>query len=374
MNIGIITFHAAYNFGAMLQNYALQQTLISLGHSVKTINLRTWTQIEKYNFFIPLNKLSNKKLYLRSILFAPYKKTIKKRNKIFEDFLSENLLTTEQIEDISQVSSLEDFDAYIVGSDQCWNVGVNDFDWGFLMDFVPAGKKKLSYAVSMGGKPQKLKENFPERIERLKGSITSYEAISVREIETKQLLDSLNIEKEVSVHVDPTLLLKPESWTSLIDKKPIVDGKYIFLYTPFYMANAYQHARALSKYTGLKVVTSVPSIQAFMHYPDFEKVLQAGPKEFLNLVANAEYVIGKSFHLLAFATIFHKKMLIVGGRTDSRLSNLLNTLQLKNCAIENVEEIPLVIDNINTLSFVEADKIVIIEAEKAINWLKEHLK
>ena len=40
MRIGILSFHAPHNYGSMLQNYALQQFLISEGHTVETINLR----------------------------------------------------------------------------------------------------------------------------------------------------------------------------------------------------------------------------------------------------------------------------------------------------------------------------------------------
>ena len=39
MNIGIITFHRAYNYGAVLQCYALQRILTIIGgQNVKVIN------------------------------------------------------------------------------------------------------------------------------------------------------------------------------------------------------------------------------------------------------------------------------------------------------------------------------------------------
>lgn len=40
MNIGILTFHWATNYGAVLQCYALQSYLTSIGHNVKVINYK----------------------------------------------------------------------------------------------------------------------------------------------------------------------------------------------------------------------------------------------------------------------------------------------------------------------------------------------
>ena len=55
----------------------------------------------------------------------------------------------------------------------------------------------------------------------------------------------------------------------------------------------------------------------------FEKYFESGPKEFLNLVKNADYVVGRSFHLMVFCAIFHKKFIAIDGMGDSRISELL---------------------------------------------------
>ena len=47
----IITFHASHNYGSMLQAYALQTTVESLGHSCDVINLRTDRQKDLYTVF-----------------------------------------------------------------------------------------------------------------------------------------------------------------------------------------------------------------------------------------------------------------------------------------------------------------------------------
>ena len=40
MKIGILTYHACYNYGANLQAFALQQTLLHLGHDCEIIDYR----------------------------------------------------------------------------------------------------------------------------------------------------------------------------------------------------------------------------------------------------------------------------------------------------------------------------------------------
>ena len=47
MKIGILTFHRAINYGAVLQCYALYTTLQSMGHDVEIIDYRPGT-IQKY--------------------------------------------------------------------------------------------------------------------------------------------------------------------------------------------------------------------------------------------------------------------------------------------------------------------------------------
>ena len=59
--IGILTFHAAHNYGSLLQNYALQRTLATLGYSPITINLRTAQQKEQYSPFKPISELIDQK-------------------------------------------------------------------------------------------------------------------------------------------------------------------------------------------------------------------------------------------------------------------------------------------------------------------------
>ena len=106
MKIGILTFHAAHNYGSMLQNYALQQVLIKLGHQPETINLRTELQKEIYDFFLPFCKMKDKKHIARRIIFRPWKKSLLKKYQLFERFLSNELSLSKEIGEYSQLNEL----------------------------------------------------------------------------------------------------------------------------------------------------------------------------------------------------------------------------------------------------------------------------
>ena len=87
--IGILTFHAAHNYGSLLQNFALQRTLATLGYSPITINLRTAQQKEKYSPFKPFSELIDKRRIVLTLAYMPWKKQLLQKARLFEDFLGQ---------------------------------------------------------------------------------------------------------------------------------------------------------------------------------------------------------------------------------------------------------------------------------------------
>lgn len=116
MKIGILTFHRAHNYGAVLQCYALQQRLKMAGYDVSVIDYRQPAIERAYKCFDVLYLLKNvfhlKKVYTYLKEFGNRKQT----SVVFEDFSS--LFT--KTEACSASSLPQNFDAYIIGSDQLW--------------------------------------------------------------------------------------------------------------------------------------------------------------------------------------------------------------------------------------------------------------
>ena len=91
--IGIITFHSAHNYGAMLQVYALQKKINEYGKA-EVINYRN-KEIDKNYRVLRLSKKSPvafAKSFVGSVLY--FNKN-KKRYKSFNTFMKEKLSLTE---------------------------------------------------------------------------------------------------------------------------------------------------------------------------------------------------------------------------------------------------------------------------------------
>lgn len=173
--------------------------------------------------------------------------------------------------------------------------------------------------------------------------------------------------------IDPTLLLEAKCWEQHIAKEPIISGDYIFLYNPYFIKDVYEQARLLSKMTGLKVVVSNVNIKSSFYYPEFKSVLATGPWEFLNLIKNATYVIGRSFHLLVFSLLFEKTFIAVNGLGDSRLSNLLSLTGLESLASRGAEDLQKIIKG-GKVDFTYAFDALKNERTKALDFLSRNLK
>lgn len=119
--IGIITYHKAYNFGSVLQAYALNKYLRDLGHDVETIDFQTEKQAQLYKLFEPMNSLFSIARNLQSLRFL---RRLRLQRKRFDDFLREFIPTSEDVYvSFSDLNNAElNYDVYICGSDQIWNL------------------------------------------------------------------------------------------------------------------------------------------------------------------------------------------------------------------------------------------------------------
>ena len=85
MKIGILNFHRALNYGAVLQCYGLQETLTALGHEVSVIDYRPRI-IEKHRSYFLFDILKEKGIipFIRiHYLLYPINISVKKLLMIF---------------------------------------------------------------------------------------------------------------------------------------------------------------------------------------------------------------------------------------------------------------------------------------------------
>lgn len=327
MKIGIITFHAAYNYGSMLQAYALQSYLKSIGHYVEIINFRPLTQKALYSSIFNVFHLRNiRDLVLRLLLDPSTIKPICSKRKLFQKFLKEKLNLTVEYNHIEELARVNfDYDILITGSDQIWNTNAYDFSEAYFASFISDKIRKVAYAPSMGPNPEN------QDVVYLKRMLLGYHAVSVREKRTKLFLENNGIVKNVQLVLDPTMLLSAEDYLSMVDSRPLIEGKYIYYYTPGPKPRHEFLALVdwLGEKLGLDVICDYPFLFC-KKYKHLKYYPQVGPLEFLNLVKNAEVVCGASFHLMVFAILFQKNFYCLNGDVDSRMNNLMKTFQLEN--------------------------------------------
>lgn len=337
--VGIITYHAAHNYGSVLQAYALQKVVSSFGYKCTLINFRTARQKQMY---LPCFKKGPYITRVKRLLsHLPFVFDIMRKYSLFEDFIGSVPHTEKEYSTLLELEEdIPIFDFYISGSDQIWNCTCEDFDWAFFLPFVKVGKK-IAYASSMG--PTPFEHVSSEDLSQIIPLLENYDHISVREDITAKRIGPIN-RVNLPVVLDPTLLVSQEEWLKVIDESPIIKGHYILLYVPFYREEAYELAYKLSvRYNLRVVVTQHYGIRNRLKWKTFIYHCAVGPKEFLNLCKHATFTCGYSFHLVAFSIIFNVPFVALNVNADSRVSNLLSLIGRSN--IELIDDTFYTINN-----------------------------
>lgn len=321
--VGIISlYYKNYNYGGLLQSYAL----------VRYLNLHSFdTEQISWDFMGGLKRYKNETVHHKSIVQIIKKNIItliehtnrknhSKRAIAFERF--ENIIphslkvyTQDDIE-----GAIDNYDCFITGSDQVWNM--SRYNPEQFLHFVPNSKIKLSYAASMPD--MNLTEDQKTIVcEHLK----NLDAVSVREKNTADKLNEWS-EKKVEWVLDPTLLLNDSDW-DIVAKPYDIKDDYIFCYFLGGRSDIRQIAKAFAKKMGLKIATfshlgctNISDVK-FGNY----KIYDAAPDEFLSIIKNAKYVLTDSFHATVFSYIFKTKFFVFSRagqeNTDSRITSLL---------------------------------------------------
>lgn len=366
--VGIITFHAAHNYGSMLQAYALQQVVLGMGCDCEIINFRSIVQKEQYKPIFMVGTLYGK--CVRFIIQAAYALGILKKHRLFERFLKEELILSKK--EYTTLKDLEsenfNYDYYISGSDQIWNTYTIDFNYAYFLPFVKSGKR-IAYAPSMG--PHLGIDKFGN-LDSISDLLKKYDALSVREIAGSKYIANL-INKPVTTVLDPTLLLDSQRYNELICNKPLIKGEYIFIYSPNYNERVYEMAYKLGKKYNKKVVLSqgFRTKEEMLKWGRKLKIYAAvGPKEFLNLCKNASIICCDSFHAVVFSILFKKCFFVLDGMRDNRISNLLQITDLQDRSFllsDDYLSAPLCIDYKNAMSNLD------LERRKSRDWLMEKM-
>ncbi|QYA24392.1 polysaccharide pyruvyl transferase family protein [Gramella sp. MT6] len=334
MKVALITVQNANNYGAIFQAYALQN-IISEKSEIEIINYENKHISRSFDIirFKPTvhGVLGTGKDVFR--LFPRYR-VLKK----FKRFIADNLqLTVPLSKNDLENFNWDNYEIFVAGSDQIWNPACisdnNILDSAYFLNFVPKGRKKISYASSMGA------YTFSgEEMNQVKHLLQDFAALSVREKERqKQLKEELD--REVHHVLDPSLLLPKTEYLKLIDGKTFdaPKSKYILLYTVPKVPLIKKAVKYFSEKLGYKVISIEQGLSAGAKVN--KQYRDAGPLEFINLFQGAEFVITDSFHGVCFSVNFEKPFVAVSpGKNVNRMRSLLGALGLEERIIEQEED------------------------------------
>ena len=311
--IGILTFHAAHNYGSMLQAYALKLAIAKLGYDSEIINYRNERQKRLYSIL----SIGIKTQVIRLMHLQKYTR----RYKAFEQYLHDYLTPTSEISSVKDVSTyVQEFKAIVCGSDQIWNEmpTTYDRDMIYLAPFSFAGKK-VAYAPSMGSDiDMKLIKN------RLIYYINDFYAVSAREDCLSKVLSDCLGGKDVPTVLDPTLLVNNDVWLKQLVN--VSKQKYICFYSLLYSEKLVKFVQIASKALDMKVINLSPRAK-YAAINSFEQHYDIGPKEFLSYIKNADLVITNSFHGTVFSILFKRplfSLIIDETKPDFRRQNLFS--------------------------------------------------
>ena len=318
MNIAIITFSDFNtNFGSILQALALKSFLQSEGHEVTFI---------KYREFHPTNHQESLIGRIRSLLikfyYFLYRGESRRRALNFRAFIDCHLHHTRLYTSEEDLEcNLETFDAYICGSDQIWNVDcLGGLRTPYFLKFAPANKLKIAYAPSMGDyhPADEVKIQIGDLLKK-------FDAISTRENNSSILLSDI-LGRDVPTVVDPTLLLNKEQWMETVGKMEVPKEEYAVCY----FVRRHPLAEKIVKYFKHKYKIPIYNVSDNLIHINGAKndFITCSPDMFVNLVANAKFCIGASFHLAAFSTIFDKHCFVITtAHNESRIKGLFGLVE-----------------------------------------------
>lgn len=369
--IGLLTYHAAYNYGSVLQAFATQKVIQNLGYDVSIINYRTDEQKKYYKSIVRTSY--GVRFLLKELMRLPALKKRYTRNRKFEQFITERMNLTKEVRIPEEVYAIWDnFDVVVSGSDQIWNkhsFELENADWEFMAPYLLKGYngKKISYGSS-------LPNMSSDEINKIIPYLFGFDYIACREDSTSLML-SERLHREIDSVLDPTLLLNKKDWLGCFDiPQEQNEGNYILYYTLINGTKAKQQMikriEHIAKQVGCDVLVLSPSSVILNHGKNTRIIEDAGPEDFLRLINGSRFVFTDSYHGTAFSVNFCKPFICLGLYGNQvRQLNLLKKLGIEDRIISSIGEIDEDVLN-REIDFQAVDLLLSEHRAKSLQYLR----
>lgn len=346
MKIGILTQPLRTNYGGLLQNYALQQILIRAGFEAETID---WDEPEGFR-----QSLYRIKIRARHALFPgrwpepiyrPSADEIAAIRRNTSYFVNKYIRHTEALTSgnmFAKQAKRGGYEAYVVGSDQCWRPCYNYYLPAMFLDFARDKKvRRIAYAASFGTDKW---EFSPQQTDICALLAKKFDLITVRE-DSGAGLCKRYLGADATHVLDPTMLLAKEDYIRLCEaeNEPRAEGTlFHYILDPDDRKTSFVGKVAAE--TGLKAFQVMPKRFIGNHTREDMKC-RIGDFVFPRVTAwlrafmDAEMTIVDSFHGAVFSIIFNKPFWVIGNekRGMARFTSLLKMFHLEDRLIDESE-------------------------------------
>lgn len=323
MKIGILTYHRAHNFGALLQAMATRLAVERMGHETYFVDYWPDYHAKQYRIHRPplYSVIYKPARYVRFLVSIGNKK---RRINRFEKFIHDKIQPYCKGID-------ERYDVLLYGSDQIWRKQkeLGDFDEFYFASRRIKASKYIALSASTDRLPQ------PSEFERFQTLLNNFTAISVREEQLQELCVKLGFNAEIVV--DPTFLIPGEEWVRFLNIRPTQEAPYALYYIMKQGVFDISHVREYCREKGLRLKV----LHGYnIDKEDDENISIADPQDMVSLIYNAKFVITTSFHGLAFAINLRKEFVVSTDFGVERIVSLLNTFGLSERFVDGRSPIP----------------------------------
>lgn len=373
MKIAILTLNLNYNYGGILQAFALQTVLNRLGHESYVIRKQS-RKLPLYKRpyvygkrFIQRFLLGNKKIHIFQEKYVRKESEIIQQNT--QDFIR-NYINMCIINDFKDLLKY-DFKAIVVGSDQVWRkkyfASIGSIQNAFL-DFTKSWDLiRISYAASFGTDSWELNDKETEQCACL---IKSFKAVSVREYSAIHICkDILGVDAQIVL--DPTMLLSTKDYIQKLNlnAEPKSKGNL-----HCYILDMTEEKRKL-----IDLIASEKKLfPFFVGKCDFSPSIpilnriQPRIETWLKAFLDSDFIITDSFHACVFSILFHKQFVVYGNKKRglSRFNSLLRLFSIEDRLIENVNDYKYMED----IDYNRIERILEKLRSESLSFIQDNLK
>lgn len=348
--IGILTFHYADNYGAVLQAFALY----------KTINSFSDCKAEFINY-VPEG-------YCYPVISGNCAlDIIRRRREKINGFLTNYCgIHTPMLRSVTG----NKYDVYVVGSDQVWNTDIPEVaaDYEYFLPNLSSEAKRIAYSASIGMDIEQIDRKLFQTY------LPKFDSILLREKSYVNVISDLS-GKKCEWALDPTMLLNENDYDAILERPNVSENPYLLYFWFGEDLNSIELVNTIARKYDLSIIhlfSPENNILRTLLVNDGGSINEAGIGEFLWYVKNARAVVTNSFHGAVFSILFKKPLYIYYPKIRKcRQEDLVDLCQIQDRVVQGY----LSPDKINLdMDYTPVMSILNRERDRSMSYLRNSLE